>query len=157
MRSAGDTERNSHTMTLPTLTAVQREEALRKAQTARTARKELLTAIAAGEQNIPAVLDRAKTDTIIGRTKIIDLVKSLPGYGPAKATALLEQTGIVPSRRRPGRAAPEGQERGQTVAGTGKRAGEVWCPGRRSSRTGGQQPRPAHAPENHLAHPRLPA
>jgi hypothetical protein len=89
-------------MTLPTLTVEQREEALRKAQAARLARKQLLQAIAAGEQTIPAVLDRAKTDTIIGRTKVADLLKSLPGYGPAKTTALMKQTGIVSSRRAAG-------------------------------------------------------
>ncbi len=89
-------------MALPTLTPEQRDEALRKAQAARLARKQLLQAITAGEQTIPAVLDRAKTDTIIGRTKVVDLLKSLPGYGPAKATALLERTGIVPSRRAAG-------------------------------------------------------
>ena len=52
-------------MGLPTLTPAQREEALRKAQAARTVRKQLFTAIAAGEQTIPAVLERAKTDTVI--------------------------------------------------------------------------------------------
>jgi hypothetical protein len=80
----------------------QREEALLKVQSARNARKQLLTAIAAGEQTIPAVLDRAKTDTVIGKTKVVDLLKSLPGYGPARVTALLERTGIVPSRRAAG-------------------------------------------------------
>jgi hypothetical protein len=50
------------------------------------ARKQLLQAIAAEEQTIPAVLDRAKTDTIVGRTKVTDLFKGLPGYGPAKVT-----------------------------------------------------------------------
>jgi hypothetical protein len=89
-------------MPLPTLTAGQRDEALRKAQAARLARKQLLAAIAAGEQTIPAVLDQAKIDTIIGRTKVADLLKSLPGYGPAKVTALMRQTGIVSSRRAAG-------------------------------------------------------
>jgi hypothetical protein len=89
-------------MALPTLTVAQRDEALRKAQAARLARKQLLTAIAAGDQTIPAVLDRAKTDTVIGRTKVADLLKSLPGWGPAKVSALMEQTGIVSSRRAAG-------------------------------------------------------
>jgi hypothetical protein len=80
----------------------QREEALRKAQAARTARKQLFTAIAAGEQTIPAVLERAKTDTVIGKTKVVDLLKSLPGYGPVRVTAVLERTGIVSSRRAAG-------------------------------------------------------
>jgi hypothetical protein len=68
-------------MALPTLTVTQRDEALRQAQAARSARKQLLAAIAAGEQTIPAVLDRAKTDNVIGRAKVVDLLKSLPGYG----------------------------------------------------------------------------
>lgn len=89
-------------MALPTLTVEQREEALRKAQAARLARKQLLQAVAAGEQTIPAVLNRAKTDTVIGRTKVVDSLKSLPGWGSAKATALLEQIGIAPSRRAAG-------------------------------------------------------
>ncbi|MGH3526707.1 MAG: integration host factor, actinobacterial type [Pseudonocardiaceae bacterium] len=89
-------------MALPTLTPEQRQEALLKAQAARLARKQLLIEIAAGEQTIPAVLDRAKSDTIIGRTKVVDLLKSLPGYGPAKVTALMEQTRIVASRRAAG-------------------------------------------------------
>jgi hypothetical protein len=89
-------------MALPTLTAAQRDEALRKAQAARLARKQLLAAIAVGELTISAVLDRAKTDAVVGRTKVADLLKSLPGYGPAKVTALMEQTGIVSSRRAAG-------------------------------------------------------
>jgi SOS response regulatory protein OraA/RecX len=89
-------------MALPTLTPEQRAEALKKAAAARTARKELRDAIARGEQTIPAVLDRAKTDQIVGKTKVADLLKSLPGYGPAKVSQLLEQTGIDASRRAAG-------------------------------------------------------
>ncbi len=89
-------------MALPTLTPEQRAEALKKAAAARTARKELRDAIARGEQTIPAVLDRAKTDQVVGKTKVADLLKSLPGYGPAKVSALLEQTGIDASRRAAG-------------------------------------------------------
>ncbi len=48
------------------------------------------------------MLDRAKTDTVVGKTRVAQLLKSLPGYGPAKVTALMERTGIVPSRRAAG-------------------------------------------------------
>ena len=82
-------------MALPTLTPEQRQEALKKAAAARTARKELRDAI-------PSVLGRAKSDAVVGKTKVADLLKSLPGYGPAKVTALLEQTGIDASRRAAG-------------------------------------------------------
>ncbi|MCO1660970.1 integration host factor, actinobacterial type [Pseudonocardia humida] len=89
-------------MALPTLTPEQRAEALKKAAAARTARKELRESIARGDETIPSVLDRAKSDAIVGKTKVADLLKSLPGYGPAKVTALLEQTGIDASRRAAG-------------------------------------------------------
>ena len=89
-------------MPLPTLTPEQRQKALHQAMAARTARKQLLDAIRRGDQTIPAVLERAKTDTVIGKTKVTALVRSLPGYGPAKVTALLEQAGIAPSRRAAG-------------------------------------------------------
>jgi hypothetical protein len=102
----------------------QRDDALRKAQAARLARKQLLTAIAAGEQTIPAVLDRAKTDTIIGRTKVADLLKSLPGYGPAKVTALMERTGIVSSREPPAwRASTSSADRRADIAALFRTAG----------------------------------
>ena len=89
-------------MALPTLTPEQRQEALKKAAAARTARKELRDAIARGDETLPAVLDRAKSDAVVGKTKVADLLKSLPGYGPAKVTALLEKTGIDASRRAAG-------------------------------------------------------
>ena len=89
-------------MALPTLTPEQRQEALRKAAAARTARKELRDSIARGEETVPAILGRAKTDTIVGKTKVVDLLKSMPGYGPAKVATLMEQTGIDVSRRAAG-------------------------------------------------------
>jgi S13-like protein len=84
---------------VPTLTAQQRHDALRQAIAARAARKQLLKAVAQGQESIPAVLDRAKTDTIVGRTKVTALLNSQPGYGPAKVTALMQRTGIASSRR----------------------------------------------------------
>jgi hypothetical protein len=89
-------------MALPELTPEQRQEALKKAAAARTARKELRDAIARGDETIPSVLKRAKSDAVVGKTKVADLLKSLPGYGPAKVNALLEQTGIDASRRAAG-------------------------------------------------------
>ena len=96
-------------MTVPTRTPEQRQQALSKAVAARTARKQLWEAIARGAQTIPAVLDRAKSDPVGGKTRVAALLKSLPGYGPAKVTALMRQTGIVASRRAAGLS--EGQRR----------------------------------------------
>ena len=63
-------------MALPTLTPEQRQEALKKAAAARTARKELRDAIARGDETIPAVLGRAKTDAVVGKTKVAALLKA---------------------------------------------------------------------------------
>jgi hypothetical protein len=71
---------------LPNLTPEQRQAALAKAAEARQARTQLLSDIKAGKQTIKAVLDRAKEDSVVGKTKVAPLVKALPGYGPAKVT-----------------------------------------------------------------------
>lgn len=97
---------------VPTLTAEQRQQALRQAMAARAARKQLLAAITHGQESIPAVLERAKTDAVVGRTKVTALLTSLPGYGPAKVTALMQRAGIAPSRR---------------IAGLGERQRRALC------------------------------
>ena len=97
---------------VPTLTAQQRHDALRQAMAARAARKQLLEAVAQGTESIPAVLGRAKTDTTVGRTKVAALLGSLPGYGPAKVSALMQQARIAPSRR---------------IAGLGQRQRQALC------------------------------
>jgi len=118
-------------MALPALTPEQRAEALKKAAAARTARKELRDRIARGDETIPAVLDRAKTDTIVGKTKVADLLKSLPGYGPAKVSALLEQTGIDSSRAvlraRGGSRAARGRGRPRRARRRSRRASAAAC------------------------------
>ena len=40
--------------------------------------------VKSGDESIPAVLDRGKSDPIAGKTKVSQLVRALPGYGPAK-------------------------------------------------------------------------
>ncbi len=89
-------------MALPTLTPEQRAEALAKAAEARKARSELLASIKSGKQNIASVLNRAKDDDTVGKTKVVALLKAVPGVGAVKAAALLEQADIDPSRRAKG-------------------------------------------------------
>jgi hypothetical protein len=90
------------TVALPTLTPEQRAEALAKAAEARKARSELLASIKSGERTIGSVLDKAKEDKTIGKTKVAALLKAVPGLGAVKVAALLEQTGIDPDRRAAG-------------------------------------------------------
>jgi hypothetical protein len=84
---------------LPNLTPEQRQAALAKAAEARQARTKLLNDIKDGKETISGVLARAKEDTVVGKTKVAQLVKALPGYGPAKVTALMEKAGIPEERR----------------------------------------------------------
>ncbi len=84
-------------MALPTLTPEQRQAALEKAREARKARSELLAALKAGTINMTEVL--AREDDVAKKTKVAAAVKALPGYGPAKASAVLAQGGIPDIRR----------------------------------------------------------
>jgi hypothetical protein len=84
-------------MALPTLTPEQRADALAKAQEARKARSELLASVKTGTLSLGDVL--AREDTVAKKTKVVQVLKALPGYGPAKVSALIEQLGIDENRR----------------------------------------------------------
>jgi hypothetical protein len=84
---------------LPNLTPEQRQAALAKAAEARQARTKLLNDIKDGKETISGVLARAKDDTVVGKTKVAQLVKALPGYGPAKVQAVMAKAGIPEERR----------------------------------------------------------
>ncbi len=84
-------------MALPTLTPEQRAEALAKAQAARKQRSELLASVKAGNVSIAQVL--AKKDDVTKKTKVVQVIRALPGYGPAKAATVMEEAGIDDSRR----------------------------------------------------------
>src|SRR5215469_9401392 len=84
-------------MALPTLTPEQRAEALAKAQAARKKRSELLASVKAGKVSIAQVL--SKTDDITKKTKVAQVIRAMPGYGPAKAAAVMEEAGIDDNRR----------------------------------------------------------
>lgn len=99
---SGTCKKGISTVALPTLTPQQRAEALAKAAEARKARSELLASIKSGAESIEAVLKRAKDDKTVGKTKVTQLLKAVPGVGQVKVAALLEQAGIDPDRRAAG-------------------------------------------------------
>ena len=84
-------------MALPQLTAEQRKAALEKAAQARHARAELRANIKSGKVTLEEVLD--SDDPIANRMKVSALIESLPGYGKAKATKIMDELGISASRR----------------------------------------------------------
>lgn len=89
-------------LALPTLTPEQRAEALAKAAEARKARTALLASIKSGETTFGEVLKRAKDDKTVGKTKVAQLLKAVPGLGAVKVAKLLEETGIDADRRAAG-------------------------------------------------------
>lgn len=84
-------------MALPQLTDEQRKAALEKAAAARHARAELREKIKKGEVSLTEVLE--STDPIAERLKVSALIESLPGYGKAKATKIMDELGISSTRR----------------------------------------------------------
>ena len=84
-------------MALPQLTDEQRKAALEKAAAARHARAELREKIKKGEVSLESVLN--SDDTIASRMKVSTLIESLPGYGKAKASKIMDELGISDTRR----------------------------------------------------------
>ena len=84
-------------MALPQLTDEQRKAALEKAAQARHERAELRDKIKKGELSLEDVLD--SEDPIASRMKVSALIESLPGYGKAKASKIMDELGISATRR----------------------------------------------------------
>ena len=74
-----------------------RAAALEIASRARAGRKETKEKLAAGEIALAEVVE--SEDEAIRRMRVIDLIKAMPGYGPAKAATTMEECGITESRR----------------------------------------------------------
>jgi hypothetical protein len=85
-------------MALPTLSPEQRQAALEKAREARAARSALLAGVKAGTVTLADVLAR-DDDDIARRTSVAQVVRALPGVGPARAAAALQRAGIILDRR----------------------------------------------------------
>ena len=84
-------------MALPQLTDEQRKAALEKAAQARHERAELRDKIKKGEISLEDVLN--SEDPIASRMKVSALIESLPGYGKAKASKIMDELGISATRR----------------------------------------------------------
>ena len=85
-------------MPLPPLTPEQRAGALAKATEARQARSALLARVKAGELTPGQVFERTD-DEIVKKTRVLRVLRALPGYGPAKVTALMAASGVDARRR----------------------------------------------------------
>ncbi|WP_267242765.1 integration host factor, actinobacterial type [Streptomyces sp. PR69] len=102
-------------MPLPSMTPEQRKAALEKAAEARKARSQLLDSLRTGNKKLSQVLKKAQDDTIVGKTKVSQLLRACPGLGPAKVTALMDEIGIDANRRAGGLGDRQRQELIQKV------------------------------------------
>ena len=85
-------------MPLPQLSEETRNEALKKAAEARTARATLCQKVKTGELPIADVLADVD-DPVISKIKVTTLLEALPGFGKAKVAKLLAELGISETRR----------------------------------------------------------
>jgi len=83
----------------PVLTDAQRKAALEKAAEARRIRAELKERLKMGSISLDDVIALADSDDIVGKTKVLAVLESLPGVGKVKARRLMEDIGIAESRR----------------------------------------------------------
>lgn len=85
-------------MALPKLSDADRKAALKKAAEARAKRAALRADIKAGKVSFADVMKNS-ADPIVARMKVSTLLESLPGFGKAKATKIMEELEISESRR----------------------------------------------------------
>jgi len=85
-------------MPLPTLTPEQRADALAKATEARQARSALLAQVKSGALTLEQVFDRADEE-VVKKTRVLQVLRALPGYGPSKVAALMAMSGVDEKRR----------------------------------------------------------
>lgn len=83
----------------PQLTPEQREAALAKAAEARRTRAELKEKLKMGSISLAELLEQGDRDDVVGRTKVMAVLESLPGLGKVKARRLMEQLQISEARR----------------------------------------------------------
>jgi len=83
----------------PSLTPEQRTAALAKAAAARTARAELKERLKLGSITLAEVLKQGETDDLVGKTKVLAVLESLPGVGKVKARRTMDEIGIADTRR----------------------------------------------------------
>ena len=86
-------------MPLPTLTTEQRTAALEKATAARRARMELKDRLKRGTTTLAQVLTGAATNDVIGKTRVSEVLASLPRVSKIRAQEIMTELEIAPTRR----------------------------------------------------------
>ncbi|MFI6317119.1 integration host factor, actinobacterial type [Nonomuraea sp. NPDC050556] len=85
-------------MAAPTMTPQQRARALERAAEARTARSALLAEVKSGTISVAEVFGR-RGDELVKKTRVVQVLRAVPGYGPARVAALMAVSGVTEKRR----------------------------------------------------------
>ena len=83
----------------PVLSPEQRAAALEKAAAARKARAELKERLKLGTVTLAEIIEKGQSDDLVGKTKVLAVLESLPGVGKVKARRTMEEIGIAETRR----------------------------------------------------------
>ena len=83
----------------PQLNDEQRKEALAKAAAVRRQRAELKDRLKLGSLTFAEVLEMADDDDIVGGTKVLAVLESLPRVGKVTARKLMAEFGVSETRR----------------------------------------------------------
>lgn len=86
-------------MALPPLTPEQRQAALNKAAASRRERAAIKNRLKNSGGSISEVLREGRTNEVVGKMKVIDLLQSMPGLGKVRARQMMERLSIAESRR----------------------------------------------------------
>lgn len=84
-------------MALPTLSDADRKKALEKAQESRRKQAAAKADISAGKLRIAEIVDT--DDETVGKLRVYNILRSYPGIGVERARDIMEDLGIVESRR----------------------------------------------------------
>ena len=83
----------------PALSDEARAAALVKAAEARRVRAELKQRLKMGSLSLRELLEQGEVDEVMGKTKVLAVLESMPGLGKVKARRTMEQIGIAENRR----------------------------------------------------------
>ncbi|MFC3299266.1 DNA-binding protein [Arthrobacter agilis] len=86
-------------MSLKPLTDVERTQAREKATAARAVRADVKTRLKTGKLSVADVVENHDGDDAVGRLRVLDLLKALPGVGDVRAAAIMTEVGIAATRR----------------------------------------------------------
>ncbi len=83
----------------PTLTPEERSAALEKAKLSRKRRSQIKEQVKSGELTISQVLDIAKSDDVVAKMRVLELLESKAGVGKIRGAGLLDKLKISRTRR----------------------------------------------------------